>query len=44
MEHAACMGRRQASNNVWLESLNKRENSEDLCVDGRMIVKWFLGK
>jgi hypothetical protein len=25
-------------------SLNGREHSKDLCVDGKIILKWILGK
>jgi hypothetical protein len=27
----------------WLESLNGSDHSEDLSVDGRIILKWILG-
>jgi hypothetical protein len=27
-----------------LESLKGRDHSEDVCVDGRKILKWILGK
>jgi hypothetical protein len=29
---------------AWLESLKGRNHSEDLSVDVRIILKWFLGK
>jgi hypothetical protein len=28
----------------WFESLKGRDNSEDLVVDGRIILKWILWK
>jgi hypothetical protein len=28
----------------WLENLKARDHSEDLSVDGRMILKFMLGK
>jgi hypothetical protein len=28
----------------WLESLKGREHSEDLGVEGRIVIKWILGK
>jgi hypothetical protein len=28
----------------WLENLKGRDHSEDLCVDGRIILEWMLGK
>jgi hypothetical protein len=27
----------------WLEILKGGDHSEDLCVDGRIILKWILG-
>jgi hypothetical protein len=28
----------------WMESLKGRDHSEDLSVDGRIILKWVLGR
>jgi hypothetical protein len=28
----------------WLENLKGRDHSEDLGVDGRIILEWILGK
>jgi hypothetical protein len=28
----------------WFESLNGRDQLEDIHVDGRIILKWILGK
>jgi hypothetical protein len=30
--------------NFWLENLRGRHHSEDLGVDGRIKLKWILGK
>jgi hypothetical protein len=29
---------------LWLENLKRRENLEDLGVDGKIILDWILGK
>jgi hypothetical protein len=29
---------------IWSENLNGRHHSEDLGVDGRIILEWILGK
>jgi hypothetical protein len=29
---------------LWLEILKGRDHSEDLSVDGRIILKWILGE
>jgi hypothetical protein len=28
----------------WLENLNGRDHSEDLGIDGKIILEWILGK
>jgi hypothetical protein len=28
----------------WLENLTERDHSEDLGVDGRIILEWIIGK
>jgi hypothetical protein len=28
----------------WLENQERRDQSEDLDVDGKLILEWFLGK
>jgi hypothetical protein len=28
----------------WLDDLKGRDYTEDLCVDGRIILEWMLGK
>jgi hypothetical protein len=27
----------------WFESIQLRDHSEDLCVDGRALFKWIMG-
>jgi hypothetical protein len=34
-----CMSRREMRTKYWLESLNGRNHSEDLGVDGRTVLK-----
>jgi hypothetical protein len=29
---------------VWSENLKERDHSEDLCVNGKIILQWMLGK
>jgi len=28
----------------WLENMKRRDHSEDLCLDGRIILEWILKK
>jgi hypothetical protein len=42
-EHVARMGEMR-NTTFWLESLRGRDHSVDLGVNGRIILKWILGK
>jgi hypothetical protein len=42
--HIAHMRRQKIQIKFWLVSLKRRDQSEDLSVDGRIILKWNLGK
>jgi hypothetical protein len=42
--HVACLGRWELRTKFWLESLTGRDHSEDLGFDGKVILKWILGK
>jgi hypothetical protein len=35
-------GRREMSSGFWYEDLREREYLLDLCMDGRLILKWIL--
>jgi hypothetical protein len=38
------MGGDEMHRKFWFESLRRRAHSEDLGMDGRMILKWILRK
>jgi hypothetical protein len=42
--HVTRMERLEMRTKFWLESLKVRNNSEDLGVDGKIILKWTVGK
>ena len=42
--HVAHMGRAEVQAGFWWGNLGEREHSEDLCIDGKMILKWFFKK
>jgi hypothetical protein len=35
---------REINTIFWLENMKGRDHSEDLCVDGKITLKWILGK
>jgi hypothetical protein len=41
--YVACMGIREMHKKFWLESLKGRYHSEDIHIDGRIILKWIFG-
>jgi hypothetical protein len=41
---AYCMYGGEMSTKFWLESLMRRDHSEDIGIAGRIILKWILGK
>jgi hypothetical protein len=38
------MGEMRNSYEIWSENLKGRDNSEDLDVDGKIILEWILGE
>jgi hypothetical protein len=38
------MGERRCAYRVSMGNLRKRDYFEDLCIDGRIILKWFFKK
>jgi hypothetical protein len=36
--------KREKRTKFWLGSLKRRDHSEDLGVDGRIILKWIFGR
>jgi hypothetical protein len=43
-EHVARMGVMEMHTQFWSENVKKRDHSEDLGVDGNIILEWFLRK
>jgi len=41
-KHVARLGRKEMDKILWLENLKEREHSEDLRVDGKIILKWIF--
>jgi hypothetical protein len=44
VEHVARMGEMRNAYNIFVENLKGRDHSEDIGVDGTMILEWILGK
>jgi hypothetical protein len=42
--YGVCMGEMRNSNKIWLESLKKTDQLEEMGIDGRIILKWILQK
>jgi hypothetical protein len=42
--HVACMGEMRNTSKILLENLKGKHHSEDLGVDGKIILQWILGK
>jgi hypothetical protein len=38
------MGRREMHSGFWWGSLNERDQLQELCVNGRIILKWIFKK
>jgi hypothetical protein len=42
--HVACTGETIKAYKIWSENLMGKDDSKDVGVDGRTILKWILGK
>jgi hypothetical protein len=42
--HVAIMEEIRKAHKMLVESLKERDNLKDLFIDGRIILKWILGK
>jgi hypothetical protein len=42
--HVACMGRGEVFREFWLEGPKVRDHREDLGIDGKITLRWTLGR
>jgi hypothetical protein len=42
--YVARMGHEKCKKKIWLENPKGRNHSEDICVGGKIILSWILGK
>jgi hypothetical protein len=42
--HVACMGKMRYVYKIWVRDVKGRDHSEDVDVNGRIILEWTTGK
>jgi hypothetical protein len=40
----SCVTSRKLHTKIWLENMKERDHSEDLGIDGKIILEWIIGR